>query len=63
MPGTLQPLCKRMHGSFIYLRDICLVFYRVPGSMNRGETQPAVGSAGSGFTHRTHGTSNDLFSP
>lgn len=26
VPGTLQALCKRMHGSFIYLRDICLVF-------------------------------------
>lgn len=26
VPGTLQALCKRVHGSFIYLRDICLVF-------------------------------------
>lgn len=26
VPGTVQALCKRMHGSFIYLADICLVF-------------------------------------
>ena len=34
----------------------------MPGSMNRGEMQPAVGRAESVFTHLTHGTSNDLFS-
>lgn len=53
-----------MQAWFFYLLNGYLFsFYHVPGSMNRGEMQPAAGSAGSGFTHRTHGTSNDLFSP
>lgn len=52
-PAHGRPLGKGMDGSFIYLTEICFAFYHVPHSMNRGETQPAVGRTGSVFTHLT----------
>lgn len=53
-PAHGGALGKGMDGSFIYLTRDLFRFYHVPHSMNRGETQPAVGRTGSVFTHLTH---------
>lgn len=46
---------RQRHGWFFHLlKGDLFRFYHVPHSMNRGETQPAVGRTGSVFTHLTH---------